>query len=119
MARRGALRRIGLHPDTWAGLSPNGIGQQKPKHFSGMARIAWDNRAHPHYAWKVLTQGVCDGCALGVAGLHDWTIDGIHLCTTRLELLEFNTADAFDPVVLSDVDALRSHSSARLRALGR
>ena len=46
---------------------------------------------------EVLTKGVCDGCALGVAGLHDWTIDGVHLCTTRLHLLELNTADAFDP----------------------
>jgi molybdopterin-dependent oxidoreductase alpha subunit len=84
-----------------------------------MARIAWENRAHPAYAWKVISQGVCDGCALGVAGLHDWTIDGVHLCTTRLELLELNTADAFDPVLLADVEALRDHSGARLRALGR
>ena len=42
---------------------------------------------------------MCDGCALGVAGLHDWTIDGVHLCTTRLNLLELNTADPFDPVI--------------------
>ena len=62
-----------------------------------MATIAWATRAHPWYAWKVLSEGVCDGCALGVAGFHDWTIDGVHLCTTRLELLELNTADAFDP----------------------
>ena len=26
-------------------------------------------------------QGVCDGCALGVAGFHDWTLSGVHLCT--------------------------------------
>ena len=62
-----------------------------------MAKVAWDNRAHPKYAWDVLTKGVCDGCALGVAGLHDWTIDGVHLCTTRLRLLEVNTADAVRP----------------------
>ena len=43
------------------------------------------------YAWKILQQGVCDGCALGVAGFHDWTIDGVHLCMTRLKLLETNT----------------------------
>ena len=41
-----------------------------------MAKVAWANRAHPKYALDVLTKGVCDGCALGVAGLHDWTIDG-------------------------------------------
>jgi molybdopterin-dependent oxidoreductase alpha subunit len=112
-------KRIPLHPSTWAGFAPNGLGEQKPKHFSSMARVAWDNRAHPAYAWKVLTEGVCDGCALGVAGLHDWTIDGVHLCMTRLELLELNTADAFDPVLLADVEPLVDYATAELRALGR
>jgi molybdopterin-dependent oxidoreductase alpha subunit len=54
-----------------------------------------------------------------VAGLHDWTIDGVHLCTTRLNLLELNTSDAFDPLIASDVAALRGRSGAQLRALGR
>jgi molybdopterin-dependent oxidoreductase alpha subunit len=84
-----------------------------------MAKAAWANRAHPKYAYDVLTKGACDGCALGVAGLHDWTIDGVHLCTTRLSLLEVNTADAVDPVVLADVAALRGRSSGQLRRLGR
>jgi molybdopterin-dependent oxidoreductase alpha subunit len=84
-----------------------------------MSRAAWANRNHPLYAWQVLTKGACDGCALGVAGLHDWTIDGVHLCTTRLSLLELNTTDAFDPVVLSDVAALRGRTGGQLRALGR
>ncbi|HEY8524870.1 MAG TPA: molybdopterin-dependent oxidoreductase [Acidimicrobiales bacterium] len=103
----------------WAGWRPNGIGEQKPNHYLDMARVAWANRAHPIYAWKILTRGTCDGCALGVTGLHDWTIDGVHLCTTRLNLLELNTADAVDPIVLSDVAALRHRSGAQLRALGR
>ncbi len=84
-----------------------------------MLSVVWDNRAHPAYAYKVLTQGVCDGCALGVAGLHDWTIDGVHLCATRLRLLELNTADAIDPEVLADVAVLRERSSTALRRLGR
>lgn len=113
------LRRVGLHPDLWAGLVPNGVDQQKPRHFKDMLRIARDNSNHPKYAWDVLTKGVCDGCALGVAGLHDWTIDGVHLCTTRLELLEFNTADAMDPILLSDVGALRTRSGKELRSMGR
>ena len=113
------LRGIGLHPDLWAGLSPNGVSEQKPRHYKDMVRIARDNAHHPKYAWDVLTKGVCDGCALGVAGLHDWTIDGIHLCTTRLELLEFNTADAMDPLLLSDVAALERRSGKELRSLGR
>lgn len=109
----------GWQPKGWAGLRPNGIGLQKPHHYRDMARVAWANRAHPKYALDVLTKGVCDGCALGVAGLHDWTMDGVHLCTTRLELLELNTADPFDPVVLEDVEALRRRPSAELRRLGR
>jgi len=108
-----------LHPELWVGLKPNGMGEQKPKHYREMVQVAWDNRRHPRYAWKVLTRGVCDGCALGVAGLHDWTIDGVHLCTTRLRLLELNTADAMDPQALDDVAALRTKSSSELRELGR
>src|SRR5688500_1816900 len=55
---------------------PFGIGQTKPKHFRNMLQIVWANRDNLGYAWKVITRGVCDGCALGVAGLHDWTIKG-------------------------------------------
>lgn len=108
-----------MRRDLWVGLSPNGLGQQKPNHYLDMVKVAWDNRVHPRYALDVLTKGVCDGCALGVAGLHDWTIDGVHLCTTRLRLLEVNTADAIDPLVLSDVETLRQRSGSELRRLGR
>src|SRR5918995_1431206 len=84
-----------------------------------MAKVAWKVKGRARDAWRVLTKGVCDGCALGVAGLHDWTLDGVHLCTTRLNLLELNTADPFDPVIASDVAALRGRTGAQLRALGR
>jgi molybdopterin-dependent oxidoreductase alpha subunit len=109
----------GWNPRLWAGWRPNGIGEQKPNHYRDMAHAAWANRNHPHYAWQVLTKGACDGCALGVAGLHDWTIDGVHLCTTRLNLLELNTADALDPILLSDVAPLAGRTGRQLRALGR
>ena len=109
----------GWRPGLWAGWRPNGVGEQKPNHYRDMAKAAWANRAHPVYAWEVLTKGACDGCALGVAGLHDWTIEGVHLCTTRLNLLELNTADAIDPLVLSDLAPLAGRSGAQLRALGR
>ncbi len=109
----------GWRPGLWAGWRPNGVGEQKPNHYVDMTKAAWANRNHPLYAWQVLTKGACDGCALGVAGLHDWTIEGVHLCTTRLNLLELNTADPADPVVLSDVAALKGRSGAQLRALGR
>jgi molybdopterin-dependent oxidoreductase alpha subunit len=108
-----------LHPELWVGPKPYGIGEQKPNHYKEMAQVAWANRRHPRYAWKVLSRGVCDGCALGVAGLHDWTIEGVHLCTTRLRLLELNTADPVDPRVLADAEALRAKTSGELRSLGR
>ena len=64
------LKRFGGHwrRDGWAGLVPNGIGQQKPNHYVEMAKVAAANRKHPVKAWKILSKGVCDGCALGVAG---------------------------------------------------
>ena len=109
----------GWRPSGWVGLRPNGVGLQKPKHYRDMAKVAWANRAHPKYAIDVLTKGACDGCALGVAGLHDWTIDGVHLCATRLNLLELNTADPLDPLLLEDVGPLATRSSTQLRRLGR
>ncbi|HYD48846.1 MAG TPA: molybdopterin-dependent oxidoreductase, partial [Terriglobales bacterium] len=98
---------------------PFGLGQTKPHHYRDMVRIIWENRDNLPYAWKVLSRGVCDGCALGVAGLHDWTIEGVHLCMTRLNLMRLNTMPAMDIVRLENVDALRALDNAALRALGR
>src|SRR5215468_2618279 len=100
-------------------LVPFGLGQQKPKHFRYMAAVAWKNRDNLSYAWKVLSRGVCDGCALGVAGFHDWTIEGVHLCMTRLDLLRLNTMPALDAKLLEDVDKLERYDNAQLRELGR
>ncbi|PYI81402.1 MAG: formate dehydrogenase [Verrucomicrobia bacterium] len=98
---------------------PFGLGQTKPHHFRDMAKIVWKNRDNLGYGWKVLSQGVCDGCALGVAGFHDWTIEGIHLCMTRLNLLRLNTMPALDPSRLADISKLKSLANAELRELGR
>ncbi len=87
---------------------PFGLGLVKPKHFRDMAAVVWRNRDNVSYAWKVLSQGVCDGCALGVAGFHDWTIDGIHLCMTRLNLLRLNTMPALNERLLEDAANLQS-----------
>ena len=107
------------NPKSWVSLSPNGIGHTKPNHLGEMARVAVNVRRTPKRAWKILNEGVCDGCALGVAGLHDWTLDGIHLCTTRLKLLEVNCAPAFDHSVLSDISWLRNRTGTELREMGR
>lgn len=84
-----------------------------------MARIAWENRDELPFAWRILTRGVCDGCALGTSGLSDWTIHGTHLCMVRLELLRLNTMPAMDPSRLADARALAPLTSAELRSFGR
>lgn len=98
---------------------PFGLGATKPHHFYEMARVMWENRDNLSYAWKVLSRGVCDGCALGTTGLRDWTIDGTHLCMVRLELLRLNTMSAFDPKKLADLSKLKDKSSKELREMGR
>jgi molybdopterin-dependent oxidoreductase alpha subunit len=109
----------GFAPRHWAGLSPYGLGQQKPDPFGEMFKTAWQNRRALPHAWRILTQGVCDGCALGTSGLSDWTMPGVHLCTVRLNLLHLNTMGALDPAVLGDVTPLRNRPGKELRALGR
>src|SRR3954466_14773199 len=96
-----------------------GLGQQKPHHYREMLKIAWENRDQLPFAWRILNDGVCDGCALGTSGLKDWTLEGPHLCMVRLELMRLNTAPALDPTALADVGPLVSRSSQDLRALGR
>src|SRR5256885_12765606 len=107
-----------LRPSLWVSLVPYGIGRTKPNHYLEILRTVWDNRHDLPYAWRILSKGVCDGCALGVAGFRDWTMEGVHLCTTRLDLLKLNTARALDPDLLADVAAL-PRSAGALPALGR
>src|SRR5882672_6252936 len=96
-----------------------GLGQQKPHHYREMLKVAWENRDQLTFAWRILNDGVCDGCALGTSGLSDWTLEGTHLCMVRLELMRLNTAPALQPSALEDVSALASRTSEALRALGR
>jgi len=98
---------------------PFGIGATKPKHFRDMFKIGWENRDNLGYAWKVLSKGVCDGCALGVAGFHDWTIKGTHLCMTRLNLLRLNTMSEMEHSLLGDISHLSDKDNRELRNLGR
>src|SRR3954453_7930532 len=106
-------------PSTWVSLMPTGFGHRKPNHFLDMARVAWANRDELPFAWRILTRGVCDGCALGTTGVHDWTLEGTHLCMVRLDLLRLNTGPALDPARLADVASLRSLASKKVRDLGR
>ncbi len=110
---------FGWNPSTWVSLRPFGIGKEKPHHFRDMARILWQNRDELEYGMKILRDGVCDGCALGTTGIQDFTLDGVHLCTIRLELLRLNTMGALDPEPLDDVSRLAALAPDELRALGR
>jgi molybdopterin-dependent oxidoreductase alpha subunit len=120
--------RIGPEPEPLPGgagerlldLLPFGVGRRyKPRHFTDMLKIAWENRGRLGYAMRILSHGVCDGCSLGPRGLKDDVIDGIHLCTTRLRLLRLNTMGPLDPEKLADVAPLRALKNEQLQALGR
>jgi molybdopterin-dependent oxidoreductase alpha subunit len=108
-----------IHPRLWAGLSPAGLGETKPHHYREMLRALWANRDEAGFAWRILRDGACDGCALGTSGLRDWTLDGVHLCMVRLQLLRLNTMPALDAERLARVDALSHLDNRRLRDLGR
>ncbi|WP_042355588.1 FdhF/YdeP family oxidoreductase [Bacillus rubiinfantis] len=107
-------------PEHWVSPIPFGLGKIKPKHIRDTMKVVWENRDNLGYAANILTKGVCDGCALGVAGLQDQTLTGPHVCTTRLNVLRLNTMPAIKEEVLhADIDELRKFSSSELRQLGR
>jgi molybdopterin-dependent oxidoreductase alpha subunit len=107
-------------PKHWVSPIPFGLGKVKPQHFRDTMKIAWDNKDNIGYATRILTQGVCDGCALGVSGLYDQTLKGPHICTTRMNVLRLNTMPALkEEIIHADIDQLRQYSSTELRKLGR
>ncbi|XEC95091.1 FdhF/YdeP family oxidoreductase [Paenibacillus tarimensis] len=107
-------------PKLWVSPIPFGLGKLKPKHIRDTMQIAWDNRDNLGYAARIITQGVCDGCALGVSGIYDQTLSGPHICTTRLNVLRLNTMGPVKPEILhADIDELRKYDSTQLRQLGR
>jgi len=103
----------------WVGLVPYGINQQHPNAYKDILTTLWENRGNLGYAWRILRDGCCDGCALGTRGMYDWTMQGVHLCAVRLQLLPFNTMPAMDWRLLEDVAPLRGKKEKELRKLGR
>ena len=91
----------------------------KPRHYREMLRVLWRNRGRWRYAMRILQHGVCDGCSLGPRGLRDDVIPGVHLCLTRLGLLELNTMRAIPDGALGDIRKLRAMSNEELHRLGR
>ena len=106
-------------PSLWASWKPFGLGEQYPNNYWEVFRAIWENRDQLPYTWKILNQGVCDGCSLGTTGMQDWTLEGIHLCNIRLRLLRLNTIPALAPKQLANVVRLQGLSGAQLRELGR
>lgn len=111
--------RDGLAPELWASLKPFGFGERHANNFLEVFRALWENRDKLGYAFRILNEGVCDGCALGTKGMRDWTVTGIHLCNIRLRLLRLNTMPALDLKALADAGALAMKRSRDLRSLGR
>ena len=109
----------GWDKKTWVSLVPNGINQVKPNHYFEIIKTVWRNRDELPFAWRILTQGVCDGCALGTTGIHDFTMDGVHLCMVRLDLMRLNTMPALDLKHLEDASVLSCKTATELRELGR
>ncbi|MBA2313100.1 MAG: formate dehydrogenase, partial [Actinobacteria bacterium] len=71
-------------PSLWASKKPFGIGEQRPNNYAEIWNALKENRDELGFAWRILKEGVCDGCALGTTGMRDWTLDEIHLCNVRL-----------------------------------
>ncbi|MCK2221256.1 FdhF/YdeP family oxidoreductase [Actinomadura sp. ATCC 31491] len=108
-----------LDPRNWASWRPFGMGLRKPNNYLELWKAFKSVKGRRGYAWRILNQGTCDGCALGTQGMRDWTMDEIHLCNIRLRLLPLNTMPALDVSLLGDVSALAGRRSAELRELGR
>ncbi|OZM56611.1 formate dehydrogenase [Lottiidibacillus patelloidae] len=107
-------------PKHWVSPIPFGLGKVKPKHIRDTMKVVWENKDNLNYAKNILTKGVCDGCALGVSGLQDQTLQGPHICTTRLNVLRLSTMPAMsEEIVHADIDELKKYSSKELRGLGR
>jgi len=109
----------GWNRKDWVSLVPYGLNQQHPNAYRDILETIWENRDSLRYAWRILSDGCCDGCALGTQGMRDWTMSGIHLCAVRLRLLRLNTMPAMDWRVLEDVGPLADLKEKPLRQLGR
>ena len=109
----------GNHRRNWVSLIPYGLNEQHPNAYKDIADTVWENRDNLGYAWRILTDGCCDGCSLGTSGIHDWTMKGVHLCALRLKLLRLNTMPAMDWQLLEDVSRVEKFRNRQLQKLGR
>ena len=113
------MRKRRIDRSLWVSSKPFGLGEQRPNSYAEIWRAISENRDRLGYAWRILNDGVCDGCSLGTSGMRDWTLDEVHLCNVRLRLLRLSTMPALELSALADVAQLRTLSGAQLRRLGR
>ena len=109
----------GKKQSDWVSLVPYGLNEQHPNAYKDLLSTVWENRDNLPYAWRILNDGCCDGCALGTTGMRDWTMKGVHLCAVRLNLLRLNTMPAMDLRLLEDVALLRKVPPRKMARLGR
>src|SRR5437764_1285275 len=50
---------------------PFGLGFTKPHNYWEVLRTAWENKRNPLFTWRILRDGVCDGCAPSTTGLKE------------------------------------------------
>jgi hypothetical protein len=63
-------------------MRPFGLGLQRPNNYHEVWRALVENSDEPAFAWRILSHGVCDGCALGTSGMTDWTLDRVRTSAT-------------------------------------
>jgi hypothetical protein len=63
-------------PRNWVSLVPYGLNQQHPNAYKDIVEAFWENKDQLSYAWRILNDGSCHGCALGTSGMHDWMLVG-------------------------------------------
>jgi len=119
MAELAEDRAKKLNKHNWVSLVPYGLNQQHPNNYRDILDSVWENRDSLGYAFRILSDGCCDGCSLGTSGMHDWTMKGIHLCAVRLQLLRLNTMPAMDAHLFEDASTLSGLSERKLRKMGR
>jgi hypothetical protein len=79
-------------PSLWASRKPCGIGEQRPNNYLEIWNAIRENRRNLRYAWRIPKHTAsATGAPLETTGLHDWTLDEIHLCDVRLRLPRLRT----------------------------
>ena len=103
--RRRSSRPSARGATSGSGSSPTASGRRSPtttrRSPAPSGRTATTCRTRGGSCARACATGARSGSPASTTG----RISGVHLCTTRLNLLRVNTMGALDPAVLADVDA--------------